>query len=254
MRSMVGSRVIFSHHLDMSSLSYFFHPWGIILVGAAIVHFIRRRPDTYWLWIILFGGGLGALVYIAAEVLPDMGLLRQSFRAFPRRRRIHELEAAILDNPSAGNYEELADLYLEERKFTRARQCYDKAISSRTDSPDPLYRRAIAEIELQDFSAAIPDLERVVAKDPKYDFHRATGLLAHADAKTGQAERAEARFQRLTNDRVVADFLCVFILKHENSWFAGLGFLRTPRNCRRWHRRSGVPGLLFLPQALNFIA
>ena len=60
--------------------------------------------------------------------------------------------------------------------------------------------------------------------------------------------------ERLTNDRVVADFLCVFILKHENSWFAGLGFLRTPRNCRRWHRRSGVPGLLFLPQALNFIA
>ena len=59
----------------MSSLFYLFYPWGIILQGAAIVHFIRRRPDTYWLWIILFGGGLGALVYIAAEVLPDMGLL-----------------------------------------------------------------------------------------------------------------------------------------------------------------------------------
>jgi hypothetical protein len=180
----------------MSPLSYFFHPWGIILMGVAIVHFIRRRPDTYWLWIIMFGGGLGALVYIAAEVLPDMGLLRQSFRAFPRRRRIRELEAAILDNPSAGNYEELADLYLEEGKFVRARQCYDKAISSRTDSPDPFYRRAIAEIELKDFSAAMPDLERVVTKDAKYDFHRAAGLLAHVYAQTGQPERAEAMFQR----------------------------------------------------------
>ena len=146
----------------------------------------------------MFGGGLGALVYIAVEVLPDMGLLRQSFRAFPRRRRIRELEAAILDNPSAGNYEELADLYLEEKKFTRARECYDKAISSRTDSPDPFYRRGIAEIELADFSAAIPDLERVLAKDPKYDFHRAAGLLAHAYAKTGQTQRAEAMFQRVT--------------------------------------------------------
>ena len=55
----------------MSSLFYFFYPWGLILQGLAIFHFIRRRPDTYWLWIILFGGGLGALVYIAAEVLPD---------------------------------------------------------------------------------------------------------------------------------------------------------------------------------------
>jgi hypothetical protein len=173
-------------------------PWGVILQGLAIVHFIRRRPDTYWIWIILFGGGIGALVYIAVEVLPDAGLLQQSFKAFPRRKRIRELEAAILDNPSAGNYEELADLYLEEKQFARARQCYDSAISSRTDSPDPFYRRAVAAIEMDDFAAAVPDLEWVVSKDAKYDFHRAAGLLAHAYANTGQPGRAEALFQTVT--------------------------------------------------------
>jgi len=182
----------------MSALFYLFYPWGVILQGVAIVHFIRRRPDTYWLWIIVFGGGLGALVYIAAEVLPDAGLLRQSFKVFPRRKRIRELEAAILDNPSAGNYEELADLYSEEKKFARARQCYDKAISSRTDSPDPFYRRSIAEMAMGDFAAAVPDLERVVSKDGKYDFHRAKGLLAHAYAHTGKPEGAEALFQQAT--------------------------------------------------------
>ena len=114
------------------------------------------------------------------------------------RRRIRELEAAILDNPSAGNYEGLADLYLEERKFARARDCYDKSISSRTDSPDPFYRRAIAAIGMADFVAAVPDLERVVARDPKYDFQRAAGLLAHAYANTGQADRAEALFREVT--------------------------------------------------------
>src|SRR5438132_2570175 len=41
---------------------------------------------------------------------------------FPRRRRIRELEAAILDNPSAGNFEELADLYMEDGNFARARR------------------------------------------------------------------------------------------------------------------------------------
>jgi len=175
-----------------------FYPWGIILQALAIVHFIRRRPDTYWLYIILFLGPIGALVYIAAEVLPDFGLLRQSFKAFPRRHRIHELEAAILDNPSAGNYEELADLYLEDRKFARARQGYDKAISSRTDSPDPFYRRAIAEMEMGDFAAAVPDLERVVSKDHTYDFHRAVGLLAWAYANTGQPHKAERLFREAT--------------------------------------------------------
>ncbi len=182
----------------MGPLSYLFYPWGFIIQGVAIVHFIRRRPDTYWLFIIIFLGPIGALVYIAVEVIPDLGLLRGSFKAFPRRRRIHELEAAVLDNPSAGNYEELADLYLEEGKYARARQCYDKAISARTDSPDPFYRRGIAEIQLGDFAAAVPDLERVVMKDAKYDFHRAKGLLAHAYANTGQPEKAGPLFQEVT--------------------------------------------------------
>ena len=182
----------------MGSLIFLFFPWGLILQAVAIVHFIRRRPDGYWLWIIIFFGGLGALIYIAAEVIPDAGLLRQSFKVFPRRRRIHELEAAILDNPSAGNYEELADLYLEEGNYVRARQCYDKAISARTDSPDPYYRRGIAEIEMGDFAAAVPDLERVVSQDSTYDFHRAAGLLAHAYANTGQPEKAEALFREVT--------------------------------------------------------
>jgi hypothetical protein len=168
----------------------------VILQGIAIVHFIRRRPDTYWLWIILIGGGLGAVVYIFVEVLPDFGLLRSSFKVFPRRRRIRELEAVILDNPAAGNLEELADLYLEEGKYARAREFYDRAISSRTDSPDPFYRRGLAEIELADFPAAVSDLERVLQKEPKYDFHRAAGLLAHAYAKTGQVEKADALFRK----------------------------------------------------------
>jgi len=182
----------------MGSLLFLFFPWGLILQAVAIVHFIRRRPDGYWLWIIIFFGGLGALIYIAAEVIPDAGLMRQSFKTFPRRRRIHELEAAVLDNPSAGNYEELADLYLEEGKYARARQCYDKSISARTDSPDPFYRRGIAEIEMGDFVAAVPDLERVVAEDRKYDFYLAAGLLAHGYANTGQPEKAAALFDEVT--------------------------------------------------------
>jgi hypothetical protein len=182
----------------MGSPLFFLGGWGFILQAVAIVHFIRRRPDTYWIFIILFLGWIGALVYIVVEVIPDAGLLRGSFQAFPRRRRIHELERAILDNPSAGNYEELGLLYLDDGDFARARACYDKAISSRTDSIDPFYRRGVAEIEMGDFAAAVPDLERVVAADSNYDFYRAAGLLAHAYSQTGQAQKAEAMFQKAT--------------------------------------------------------
>jgi hypothetical protein len=182
----------------MGLFSFFFHWWSLLLMVVAIVHFIRRRPDTYWIFIILFLGWIGAAVYIVVEVIPDAGLLRGSFQVFPRRRRIRELEGAIRENPSAGNFEELGQLYLDDANFAKARACYDRSIAQRTDSVDPFYRRGVAEIELGDFAAAVLDLQRAIDSDAAYDFHRGIGLLAHAYAQTGQAEKAADLFQKAT--------------------------------------------------------
>jgi hypothetical protein len=187
-----------------SFLFFAFSWWAIALRIVAIVHFIRRRPDFFWLFVILFHW-VGALVYICVEVIPDAGLLRSSFQMFPRRRRIHELEREILDNPSAGNYEELGLLYLDDGDFARARACYDKAISARADSIDPFYRRGVAEVELGDFAAAVPDLERAVSADADYDFHRGKGLLARAYAQTGQNEKADAMFREAVRISTISE-------------------------------------------------
>ena len=56
----------------------------------------------------------------------------------------------------------------------------------------------LAAIALEDFPAAAADLEHVVDADPKYDYHRAAGLLAHALGKTGQTDRAAALFDDVT--------------------------------------------------------
>jgi hypothetical protein len=178
-------------------LGHFLYPWGLILQGLAIVHFIRRRPDTYWIYIIFFLGPIGAMVYLVAEALPDIGLARQSFKGFSRRKRIGRLLVEIRDNPSTGNYEELGDLYLDEGKLPPAREAYDKAIAARANTLDPFYRRGVCAILLGDAAAAMPDLERVVGEDPDHDFYRAAGLLAHAYAQTGQ-KKAEALFRRAT--------------------------------------------------------
>lgn len=172
-----------------------FYPYGIVLQAIAILHFVRRRPDTFWLWIILIGGGVGALAYILIEVIPDAGLLRGAFEVFPRRKRIRALEGLVLDNPSVGNYEELGDLYLDDGQFAKGRECFDRVIA-RTDAIDPLYHRALCAIALDDFPAAAADLEQVTARDAKYDYQRAAGLRAHALAKIGEREKADALFAR----------------------------------------------------------
>src|SRR3954462_8092955 len=140
-----------------------FYPYGFVLQALAIVHFVRRRPDTFWLWVILMGGGLGALVYIAVEVLPDARLLHGAYQVFPRRKRIRQLEALIVDNPSVGNLEELGDLYLDDGQFAKAREWLDRVVA-RSDDIDPLYRRGLAALGLDDVAAAAKDLEQVVAR------------------------------------------------------------------------------------------
>jgi len=182
----------------MAFLNGLFYPWGYVLQGLAILHFIRRRPDTYWIWVILFLGPIGAIVYLFAEALPDLGLLRGSMKMFPRRKRIRQLELLVKDNPSAGNYEELGDLLMEDGRTAPARAAFDKAIAARSDTLDAFYRRGACALKLGDAGAALPDLERVVEREPGYDFHRAAGLLAHGYAQTGQKDRAEALFRQVT--------------------------------------------------------
>lgn len=174
----------------MGILSFLVYPWGLIVQGIALWHFIKRRPETYWIYIIIFGGVLGAGVYILVEVIPDLGLLRGTFQGFGKRSRIRALETLILDNPSAGNLEELAELQFEQKHYAQARQALNQAIASRSDSPHAFYLRARSALGMGDYAGAIPDLEYVVARDPKFDYYRATGLLGDAYARTGNLEKA----------------------------------------------------------------
>src|ERR1700756_2421377 len=136
----------------MFGLRNLFYPWGFLVQIVALVHFARRRPESYWLYVILFGGFLGASAYIVVEVLPDAGLLRDVFQGFGRRSRIQTLETQIIDNPSAGNYEELGELYLEQKQCAKARDAFDKAIAARSDSPHAFYSRAKCSLGLGDLA------------------------------------------------------------------------------------------------------
>lgn len=183
--------------MDLILGLFSFSVWGLILRAVAIIHFIRRRPDAFWLWVILFIP-LGSFIYIAMEMIPDLGLLRHSVHGFSRRKRIYHLESLVAVNPAVGNLEELGDLYLDEGNYAKAREAFNKAIANRGCSDDAFYRRGIASIQIGDFQTAVVDLEYITSLDRKYDLHRAIGLLAHAYANTGQPVKAEATFQEAT--------------------------------------------------------
>lgn len=225
----------------MGFLGSLFYPWGLLLQLAAVIHFFRRRPDTYWIFIIFFLGPLGALIYLCAEALPDLGLLRNSFQAFPRRKRIRQLLVEIHDNPSAGNLEELADLYMDEGKLAQARETYSRAIAARSDTLDCFYRRGVCSILLGDAPAALPDLGMTVQRDPAHDFHRAIALLAHAYALTGQTDKAETCFRQAVERSTSSETYLNFA-----DFLASTG---RPAEARQWaqkvlDKKPSMPGYL----------
>lgn len=178
----------------MFALTHLLFPWGILLQIAALIHFFRRRPEGYWFYVIVFLGPLGAGAYLVIEGIPDLGLLRGTFQGFGRRTRIQKLETDVLDNPSAANFEELGEMYLDEKKFEKSREAFTRAITARSDSPHTFYLRGKASIGLNDFAGAIPDLERAVLSDPKFDYYKAAAILANAYAQTGDYARADVMF------------------------------------------------------------
>jgi len=101
------------------------------------------HAETIGCGLILMGGWIGALAYIFVEIGsgPRLG------PAFPQllrpSKKIEQMEAAVHDNPSPGKYEELGMALLDDKQYGRARECYDKAITSRTNHTDVFYRRAL---------------------------------------------------------------------------------------------------------------
>jgi hypothetical protein len=221
-------------------ISHFF-AWGLpglVLMAMALVHFFRRQPSFYWLYLILFLGPLGALIYLAIEGLPEL-FDPGAFRFVERGRRVREVEAAIRQNPSAGNYEELGLLRLDKGDWAGARASFDRALAQRTDSLDPFYRRALAEVELGDFAAARADLERVVSADAGYDFQRAGGLLAYADWKTGDRDRAQRLFEQVLRTSTLTETQL-----HYAEFLAETGHRAEAKQqaLRIRDKRAGMPG------------
>jgi hypothetical protein len=221
-------------------LSRFFS-WGIFgvaLIAMALFHFFRRQPSGYWIYLILFLGPLGAAIYLAIEALPEL-FDPGAFRFLERGRRLRQVQVELHQNPSAGNYEELGLLLLDKKDWAGARRCYDKALAQRTDSLDPFYRRGLAEVELGDFEAARSDLERVVLSDAGYDFQRAAGLLAYADWKTGNVERAARLFENVLRTSTLTETQL-----HYAEFLAGQGKRDEARQqaLRIRGKRAGMPG------------
>jgi hypothetical protein len=195
----------------MGFFSHLFYPWGFVVQIAALVHFFwRRRASTIWLWIIFIGGFVGAAAYLIVEVLSEADLLRAALARRARKERIAAVEAQIIDNPSVANLEELGELYWDEKNYTKAREAFNRAVGTGSDSSRTFYRRGQCSYELGDAAAAVPDLEFAFRTEPKLDLYRGGMFLARAYAATGRDAEAAKVFSATMQHTSTPEMLCSY--------------------------------------------
>ena len=150
--------------------------------------FHSASSDTYWL---AFCSGFAWCGYLPSRrSLARPGLASSIVQSLRRRAPRIARGLAVLEQSSAGNYEELADhIYMEEDNF-RARD-YDKGHFVAHRFTDPFTGVESAKSNWVSYALPCRTSKRVVQKDPGYDFHRAKGLLAHAHANSGQPSKAD---------------------------------------------------------------
>lgn len=169
-----------------------------------VVHWVRTRPEPYWLWIILLLGPLGSLAYFFVEVLPGVRWKLPAIERLERRRRKDRLERVVADSPTQEASAQLARIYAAEGDQVRAIELYGDAIRRDPRDPDALFGRGQALLASGRASEAVKDLATVVELEPTHAFHGAALALAEAYEAEGREDKAEQTYRSILGRTTVS--------------------------------------------------
>lgn len=171
---------------------------SILVQAGLIVHVIKTGRNQLWIWAIALLPGIGALAYVAAEVLPGIFGGRTARRATAGVQRMIDpdrgLRRATAEVEISGNVDarrRLAEELFERNQFEEAIDVYRGGLKGIFEfDPTLLMGLARAQFAKQDFAAARLTLEQLEQHNP--DFKSADAKLLYARALESQDALEEA--------------------------------------------------------------
>jgi hypothetical protein len=177
-----------------------------VIQVALIVHVIKTGRNFLWIWVLLLlPAGIGGLVYVAVELLPEL------FRSRTARRTARGLRRAMDPGADLRRYENEARVtgnvasrqrYAEE--LTR-HQRYDEAIAQYREALTGLYEHdpnlmlglAQAQFGKGDARAARQTLDELIKENPTFRSPDGHLLYARALAAEGNPTKALEEYRVL---------------------------------------------------------
>lgn len=181
--------------------------FGLIIIAQILcaVHVVRTGRQYFWIFVIIFVPMLGMIIYLLAEVLPDLMNSPRAHkaaagvgRALDPTRAVREGERRLAMTPSAANKAGLAEAYLAAGRTDEAMALFRDALSGiHATDPAMMQGLARAHFALGEFSDVQAVLERLRDANPDYASMDAHLLYARALDEQGKVNEALHEYEFL---------------------------------------------------------
>ncbi len=175
----------------------------VLLQIALATHAVRSGRAQPWLWIIIMAPGLGCVLYVVVEIIPEFLRGPAGNKAArdvasviaPDREYRRLLDLADLA-PTVENKSRLAFECLRTNRAAEAVALFDScATGLHADEPKLLRGLAEAQFAAGAYDATVATLDRLRAANPDYQSAEAHLLYARALEEGGHLPAAAAQYE-----------------------------------------------------------
>jgi hypothetical protein len=192
----------------LNPLAYLENPLALIplaLIAVCVVHAVRRGNIFPWIYIIVFLPGIGSLIYLAVEIVPEIVRGRGAARVksgaaamIDPNKSFREAHRAAQLVGSVDSKRALAEAYMARGGYADAVEIYrDTAQGQFKDDPALLLGLARAQFLNNDPAGAQASLDALQAADPSLVSADAHLIYARALEAQGRNDEALAEYRRL---------------------------------------------------------
>ncbi len=180
-------------------------PWLGRLIGLLVFAFqiwmivdcVRSGNEWYWIWIILFLGPIGALIYFFMFRYRSSGIERSFSKRRNQLRQIEELKSKIHHLDKADHYAGLGDIYRERHEWALAQQAYESALERDDSLFDARVHLGYVLLAQNHCADAWKLLDPALQQKPSFESGQLLWQSARCQAALGQLPQARQLYERL---------------------------------------------------------
>jgi len=178
---------------------------SVIVQIALIIHVLKTGRPYFWIFLLIFVPGIGALIYIAVEILPGFTGSLAARRAMRRAGQIVDPQRALRQhrleyerNRSVETATRLANGLIRDGKHDEAIEvCVEARAGVFADDPTILQTLAGAYFAKGEFASTVETLDSLREKNPDFRSPESHLLYARALEEDARTDRAIEEYEAL---------------------------------------------------------